>query len=307
MSVIRYFERHQIDADKWDRCVGDASNELIYGYSWYLDAATDHQWSALVSNDYEAVMPLPWRKKWSFKYIYTPHFCNPLGIFSRLQNYSVEDFLIHIPSTFRLWDLHLNLGVKNPIGNFQCIKRQNHVLDLSADYESISKKFRTSYKQIFNKKDALTLRVEMNIAVEDVIVAARKEEKAQTLKDDDYNKLLKLHKQSATRSIAETIGVYDQNKLLASAIFFKSKSRLYYILAGNDPMGRPAAASHHLINAIIKKYAGQNLLLDFEGSDIPGIAFFFEGFGATAETYYYIHQNSLPWWCRWLKKANKGV
>ena len=78
-------------------------------------------------------------------------------------------------------------------------------------------------------------------------------------------------------------------------VFFITNSRIYYVLAGNDPSGRPIAASHQLINAVIEKYAGKALILDFEGSDIPGIAFFFEGFGAKSEQYYYLHNNNLPW------------
>jgi hypothetical protein len=36
------------------------------------------------------------------------------------------------------------------------------------------------------------------------------------------------------------------------------------------------------------------MTLDFEGSNIPGIARFYKGFGALPQTYYSLHQNRLP-------------
>ncbi len=74
------------------------------------------------------------------------------------------------------------------------------------------------------------------------------------------------------------------------------------MLAWNNEEGRQKGSSHQLIDAVIKENAGKDIFLDFEGSDIPGIAFFFEGFGAQPEYYYYLRENRLPWWCRWMKK-----
>jgi hypothetical protein len=51
------------------------------------------------------------------------------------------------------------------------------------------------------------------------------------------------------------------------------------MLASNIQEGRKKGASHQLIDTLIREYAGKDYWLDFEGSDIPGIAFFFEGFG----------------------------
>ena len=52
----------KIDREKWDACVSNSHNPLIYARSFYLDHISDN-WSGLVLNDYEAVMPICWRKK----------------------------------------------------------------------------------------------------------------------------------------------------------------------------------------------------------------------------------------------------
>jgi hypothetical protein len=52
---------------------------------------------------------------------------------------------------------------------------------------------------------------------------------------------------------------------------------------------------------LIKEFAGQPIILDFEGSDIPGIAQFNKSFGAEKEFYFKIKINRLPWWLKLLK------
>ena len=100
-----------------------------------------------------------------------------------------------------------------------------------------------------------------------------------------------------------TYGVFStENKLFASAVFLFSHNRAYYILVGNHPEGKATGASHTLIDAFIKDHAEKNMLLDFEGSDIPNLAFFYSSFGATLETYPALKINRLPFYLKWMKK-----
>ena len=89
---------------------------------------------------------------------------------------------------------------------------------------------------------------------------------------------------------------------MASAVFLFYGKRASYILVGNHPDGKTAGASHALINAFIRDHAGQDLILDFEGSDISSLAFFYSSFGAVPELYPEIRLNRLPFWMKWIKK-----
>ena len=64
-NQIKYLQYKEIDKAKWDVCITNAPNGLIYGYSFYLDCMA-RRWDALVLGDYEAVMPLTWNKKYGF-------------------------------------------------------------------------------------------------------------------------------------------------------------------------------------------------------------------------------------------------
>ena len=121
--------------------------------------------------------------------------------------------------------------------------------------------------------------------------------------DRDYDRFKNLHEFLSTQNMAMSYGVFNtQNELLASCVFFFSHNRAYYIMVGNHPDGRDVGASHTLIDAFIKDYAGRNIILDFEGSDIESLALFYSGFGAKQEIYPAIRWNRLPWYLRWIKK-----
>ncbi len=90
---IRYLTYQQIDKTKWDACIDNAENGLVYAYSFYLDAMAKN-WDGLVLNEYEAVMPLTWNKKYSIHYLYQPPFTACLGVFGKtLTAETINEFL----------------------------------------------------------------------------------------------------------------------------------------------------------------------------------------------------------------------
>jgi hypothetical protein len=80
--MINYIKHKDVDTEKWDRCIEQSVNGIIYAFSWYLDIVCD-EWDALVDDDYESVFPLVKRKKFGINYIYPPFFTQQLGLFSK--------------------------------------------------------------------------------------------------------------------------------------------------------------------------------------------------------------------------------
>lgn len=71
--MIHCIKRKDLDIDKYDACIAASVQFRIYAFSWYLDAVSEN-WEVLILNDYEAVMPLPWKQKYFLKYITQPFF-----------------------------------------------------------------------------------------------------------------------------------------------------------------------------------------------------------------------------------------
>lgn len=301
---IQYLAHHEIDKSKWDKCIDEAENGLIYGYSFYLDHMARH-WDGLVINDYEVVMPLTWNEKFGIYYLYQPAFTASLGVFGNdLTEEMVKEFTQCIPEKFKLIEISLNEG--NIISSLQenFISRTNYVLSLNANYENIYKAYRENHQRNIQKAFQSGCFVKKNIPVEEVIALNKQQMKnIASISEDEYDRFKKLYQFLFSRGKAITYGIFNsEKKLLASCIFFFSNKRAYYILVGNHPDGRNTGASHALIDAFIKDYAGKDLILDFEGSDIESLALFYNGFGATKEVYPAIRWNRLPWYLRWLKK-----
>lgn len=307
---IRYLKYEQINKTKWDACIGKADNGLIYAYSFYLDAMAKH-WDALVlsavsgEDDYEAVMPLTWNKKYRIHYLYQPPFTACLGVFGRsLTAETVNAFLQAIPATFKYWDIYFNPGNLFRLHDFSLYQRMNYVLHLGKPYDELYNTYRDNIKRNIKKSEQYGLTIHTDIPVAAVIKLAK--EQAGTFgaaADDDFVRFEKLFHLLYKKEQATTYAVYSKEKeLMASAVFFFSHNRAYYIMVGNHPNGKTLGASHALINAFIKDHAGENIVLDFEGSDIPSLAFFYSSFGAVEEKYSAVKLNRLPAMVKWLKK-----
>ena len=121
------------------------------------------------------------------------------------------------------------------------------------------------------------------------------------IRDEEVELFEQLHQKVQQHQRTESIGIYLKEELLAAAVFFFSHNRWYYILAGNHPNGKTIGASHYLIDRFIHTHAGENYFLDFEGSDVRNLAYFYSSYGAIEETYPALRMNRLPKLLKWLK------
>lgn len=301
---IRHLTNTEIDKTKWDNCIHNADNGLIYAFSFYLDSMSKN-WDALVLNDYEAVMPLTWNKKYSIKYLYQPFLTAQLGIFgNNLTANTVDSFLKAIPSNFKYWDFYLNHHNVFQLKDFSLYLRSNFILDLGKSYEELYSNYRENIKRNIKKALQVGCTTEKDFEAEKVIKLAQQQIRIHSQETtENINRFRNLFNILHLKGMATTYGILSANKeMLASAIFFFSHNRAYYILVGNHPNGKTIGASHALIDAFIKDHAGKELLLDFEGSDIRNLAFFYSSFGAREEKYASIRFNKLPFYLKWLKK-----
>ncbi len=308
---IQYLTHQQIDKVKWDHCIDRADNGLIYGYSFYLDTMSKY-WDALVltkglhsENEYEAVMPLTWNMKFGIRYLYQPFLTAQLGVFGKnIREEQVSSIIKCVPASFRFIDISLN---SNNIGGSPpkfVTQRNNYVLDLNKPYETLYGSYKENIQRNIKKALQLGCTLQKDFNVEKVIELAVQQMKSQGNEEsENIERFRKLYHYLHGKQMATTYGVFSSKKeLLASCVFFFSHNRAYYILVGNHPKSKNTGASHALIDGFIKDNAGSNMLLDFEGSDIPNLAFFYSSFGAANELYPALKINRLPFYLKWMKR-----
>ena len=300
---IRFVHHHEIDKDKWDRCISSASNERIYAYAVYLDTMSEH-WDALVMNDYECVMPLPWKKKFGISYLYQPFQCAQLGIFgSHIPPAYIIRFLEKIPARFRYTDIYLNTGNLTGTQPKGYYTRKNYTLSLHCPYQDLSSSYRENTRRNIQKAASHSFSFTRDFDAEKLIETAVQQMRTYgPIHESDIRKFRNLYASLRKTGQAMTFGITDtENRLLSGCIFFFSGNRAYYILAASSEEGKQKGTSHALVNEFIKEQAGNDIILDFEGSDVDSLAFFYSGFGASEENYACYRNNRLPWFIRWMK------
>jgi len=263
------------------------------------------QWDALVLNDYESVMPLTWNRKYFTSYLYQPPFTPCLGVFGNgIDAALLQSFLEAVPGHFKFWEISLNRQNIFPLNGYNLQYRKNLILPLNRDYETLYAGYRDNIKRNVKKSLQSGNQVRTAIPVEEVIALSKLQLAGfAKISDAELARFKSLYELLLAKGQATTYGVYTKlNELMASAVFFYSHGRAYYILVGNHPNSKTNGASHALIDAFIKDHAGKNILLDFEGSDMQRLAFFYSSFGAVEEQYAFLRVNRLPFWLKWRKE-----
>lgn len=303
--MIRFIEADQIDASKWDECIQHSYNRLIYAYSWYLDCVCQ-EWCALVMDDYEAVMPLIIQKKWGINYCFQPPYSQQHGIFGRnlLDKEVYANFFQAIPKNIRV--LHLQFNAHNWVPEHLLLRKKlNLVLELIQPYEEIKKRYSTHCKRAVNKSHKNTCTLLEGISNKEILDLVRWQNKEKNLGLDElgFSRLERLINQAIQKGVLRSIGVYSPvNHLCSVGLFLKDGQRLYYLIGASDQMGNEYRGMYRIMDYLISQEAGQNLILDFEGSEIEGIARFFRGFGAEETTYPVVQRVKMGFLNNFIKK-----
>ena len=306
-APIYYLRHHEIDKPLWDACINKAANGLIYAQSFYLDIMCG-QWDALVLNNYEAVMPLVWRKKYGIYYLYQPYFTAALGVFgNNISPQLITDFLTAIPSKFVYWDMDLNEAntcVPDTITHLHITQRTNFILPLQKHYEAVYAGYSRRAKRMLNRAETSGLTVIKNAPPEIVIDNyIHHYQHRHIIPPDAYQNLITLARQASTMGHMKTYIAQTADKEIVAFLLCLADERfIYAVLGGGTPEGKQQGAFTLLIDAVLKEQAGSGKIFRFEGSDHMDIAFFNEQFGAQEIHYPHLKKNNLPWPLHYLKK-----
>lgn len=297
---IQYVDHHQIDPTKWDSAILRSPHPLAYGLFEYLNAVCESQWDALIYNDYEAVFPLPFKKKFGIKYLVQPVFCQQLGAFGSNVNVSTNDFLSAIPKRFFRVRLQLNpyFDQTNEIESIQTkpagiiassgklTTKTNMTIQLSQPLD-----YNKDCKKNLHRLAELPIEYKINaISIRDAIDTYRKAWGKQNPEIGD--ELYQLFANACTEKLSFTVTAHHQKEgdLLGAAIFLitpeNTKRSLHYVCAGPTEAGKSIGVMHGIIDFVLNRYQGENMLFDFEGSSIASVASFYKKFGANEEPFF---------------------
>lgn len=281
--MIFYVKNSDIDILKYDSCIAGAMNARSYAFSWYLNCVCDN-WDVLILNDYEAVMPLPIRKKYGLHYIYQVPWVQQLGVFSinKTENLLILQFIKAIPKKYVLVDYLFNSG--NVVEGKNIKHRTNYILPLHTDFENLKKSYNKNRKRVslifFD-----TLELNKNATSADFLQFYSAQSFDFENHKDAKEKLQKLLQ--VKNDSVKIWTVYYEGELIGGLIWLKGNKRITYLLPLATAEAKKMNMPTFLVNALISENQNTELILDFEGSMIQGVAQFYKSFGGVKEEYYW--------------------
>jgi len=295
--MIRYLPNNDIDKAKWDVCIGNSVNGNIYACSWYLDSACE-RWDALVEDDYRSVMPLPYRKKAGFQYIFPPSLVQQLGIFSveEIPASKVAEFIHEIPSKFKYAEINLNHD--NPVEALTVTKKSHVNLELSLHkpYAELQRNYSENLRRTLKKIPETVFTIKKEGDTHDLIELFKnyQAKKIASLPKDFYRVLEKISGASKESNQMQLWQVFYEQELCAGVLFIFGFHKATFLFSASNDKGKEHYAMHYLIDRFISENAGSGLTLDFEGSDNESLARFYRSFGAIEFPYSGIEFSRLP-------------
>lgn len=323
-TVLRH-KRPFLIEKRWNACVKNSANPIIYGYTWYLDAVTnmpDWTWEGLIvpaaDGSYEAAMPVPLRRKRGFWVVHQPLFCQFLSIFAANPSPELFDaFTQALLKQYRYGSV-VNLQILNspppfptrrgyglPTAPFFLSSILNtHLLDLSKPYEILYRGFSPDTRRHLRQAAVAGWLVQESTDPRPLLALFRQHHASRIpggVGDWAYALFEGLFLELSARGVACLRYAVLNSEIEAGAVFVRSDNCLIYLFNAATETGRRQHARTLLINQVIKEQAGRvGFVVDFESPEKVSVVRFYEGFGAKAVPYFGLRWNRFPKIVRWL-------
>ncbi len=291
--MIKHLKRSDIDTTRWNDSIKKSINGSIYAMSWYLDHSCA-SWEAIVMENYEAVLPLPIFMKFGIPMIITPLTVQQLDIYSSTQLSEAQSLEMINAIPKRLKRIHIasqnQIFSALPFGDKPKNRKQkiNLILPLNKNYEVLKSAYSNSHLKGIKRAQKENFVLQYSTKARECVDFFKSNVGASISLPNSYfvqtekiiNAALKHKSGQILQVVSPTHGI------MAMSFVGSYKNRIYDLLSSSSPLGKKKRAMFFLIDQIIQEYSNRDMILDFEGSSIAGIANFYKGFGATEVPYY---------------------
>lgn len=276
--MIRRLKYNEIDFEKYSKCLENSAQKNWYARKEVLDQLSGN-WHILVYNDYEAVMPVPLKRKFALNLVVMPLFCQQLGVFSSKDDFKINDqFLNFLKNRYNIFSYSFN-----HYNSFSqdLDKKKNYTIQIS-DYILLRRKKYFKGRKSTAKCAQHLIYKEIDFS-EESFSFMQKNFKGLS-KDGDVEKYRKYLNFLYTNNSLKLSGAYLDEKLINIAVLIDEKDQLSLLGLINDEEYKDENGPSFLIDKILSLYIHEKKF-NFMGSNIRGIEVFFKSFGAELQEY----------------------
>lgn len=296
--MIRRLKYHEIDWDKYQKCLENSEQRKYSAEKKFLDATADKNWEVLIYNDYEAIMPITFIKRFGFKIIVNPKLTQQLGIFSIKDSINLnEKFLKYFEKNYNIWYYAFN--EKNRFKTNLKTKK-NFVIEKNS-YEFVRQNYSPKRKRKLRLNPGVLEHAEIK---ENIKFSASKIFILKNMIGADNKKdkghFIKIIEVFSENNLLDFYGFYFQGELINLVAIYQDKKTSVLLGTYNTKDKVKLNGASNLIDFAIKKNI-ESKNFDFEGGDLPNMEEYFRGFRAEQKNYVVIEQSKL----NLIKKAIK--
>ncbi|MDN3693437.1 hypothetical protein QWZ06_14665 [Chryseobacterium tructae] len=272
---------NEIDFVKYSQCLELSKQRKYSATKDFLDITTQKQWEILVYNDYEAVMPIPFVRKYGVKIVHNPKLCQQLGVFSVEDDVNLnEKFLAYLEDHYLIRAYPFN-DSNELLSKFRI--KKNFLIYPNA-YEAVYAKYSPKRKRklrldedVLNHSDIKAVSYdEIKPFIESHIIGLSKE--------SDLSGFLELYETFYHLKYLNFLAFYYQGKIINAIATYSDCDMVALLGNFSDKEYVKLSGASVLIDHVIKETI-ETHIFDFEGGDIPNIEEFFRGFRPELKPY----------------------
>lgn len=279
---------NEIDVAKWDALVSKVNAPIYCTYN-FINSLSQN-WKALVVNDYELVLPIPYKTKLTIPYAYSVPFIQQLGFIGNLELIQDIDLIKkHLKKVVKLGEIYANYKNQFLIQKEKgVIEKLNLILPLHKNYEELQNGFSKDALRNIAKAEKQRFVYSKEVPIKTAVDLYKEHygSKMKNIAAQDYINFENLCYKLQKEGNCFTRALWLDNQLLSCTIILKDDSKLYNIANTTTIEGKKLSANYFLFQQLFKEFSNTNLVFDFEGSEIAGVKKFYQGFGALPQPYF---------------------
>jgi hypothetical protein len=296
----------EIGPAQWNQLTEKNGIAFPYMQYEYISICTRGNWKVLTDEGRNYYIPVPIVKKLAWSYVFNPPFSQRMYVLStssKLKSSSLLPPLHFLAKNFEKITLNLDHEWTNLPSGFETQSRRNYYhrygqpVILNHHHQRNMRKAKVEHYSIDWHGDKGVLMKEYIKCT--LSRRGRHKKKLATIAQElvDW-----LSKQDMLRIAFAT----DRRGKAAAGIgLIRWKGRLINLLPFTTQDGWDGRAMYFLLVNVLRENPYDVEVFDFEGSEIPGVARFYKGFGPSKESYNSIHYIKHPWLLDVLDAATK--
>ncbi|MCE3074332.1 hypothetical protein [Chryseobacterium gwangjuense] len=279
--MIRRLKYDEIDFKKYTKCLEKSEQRKYSAAKDFLDVTSGKQWEVLVYNDYEAVMPVPFVKKYGVKIVHNPRLCQQLGVFSAEDNINInEEFLSYLKDNYLI-----RIYTFNDTNRFiSTIELKNNFLIYPDVYEKVYAKYSPKRKRKLRLDEETLQNSEIKEITYKEAEGFVKNNFIGAENEDDKLSFMKIFESFFNINSLTFLAFYYQSKIINIIVTFADKESIALLGTFNDKEYVKLSGASVLIDQAIKENI-ETHIFDFEGGNLPNIEEFFRGFRPELKPY----------------------